>query len=158
VISSDDFVIRPATRADIPEILRQRRGMYMDMGHTDAAGLDAMVASCEPYMDRAMAEGAIHAWLAVTNEHRAAGGGIVTVSPRLSRPYFPECREASILNVYVYPEYRRRGIARRLMEVMITWCRDEGFPNVSLHASKDGRPLYESLGFEPTSELKLRLR
>jgi len=40
---------------------------------------------------------------------------------------------------------------------MIEWCRKEGFVNVQLHASDQGRPLYESLGFKPTSEMQLKL-
>ena len=30
------------------------------------------------------------------------------------------------------------------MDTMIDWCRREGFAAVYLHASKDGKPLYES--------------
>lgn len=155
---NSEITLRPATLGDVPEILQQRCGMYHDMGPTDAAGLAAMVESSEAYLRVALADGSIRAWLAMTSDCRAAGGGMVSITPRLSRPYFPQCREASILNVYVYPEFRRRGIARQLMQVMIEWCRAEGFPHVSLHASKDGRPLYESLGFEPSSELRLKLR
>jgi hypothetical protein len=40
---------------------------------------------------------------------------------------------------------------------IITWCRDEGSSRVSLHASHDGRRLYEALGFELTAEIRLRL-
>jgi len=152
------ITLRPASADDVAEILRQRCAMYQDMGPTDAAGLAAMVASSEAYLRRALADGSVRAWLAITAEGRAAGGGMVSITPRLSRPYFPQCRDASILNVYVYPQFRRRGIARRLMQTMIEWCRAEGFPHVSLHASQDGRPLYESLGFEPSSELRLKLR
>ena len=41
---------------------------------------------------------------------------------------------------------------------MIDWCRKEGFSAVSLHACDAGRPLYASLGFQPTNEMTLRLR
>jgi hypothetical protein len=41
---------------------------------------------------------------------------------------------------------------------MITWCKNEGLANVTLHASDDGRHLYETLGFEPTNEMRLKLR
>lgn len=44
------------------------------------------------------------------------------------------------------------------MQTMIDWCRHEGFTHVSLHASADGRSLYESLGFEPSNEMRLNLR
>jgi GNAT superfamily N-acetyltransferase len=69
-----------------------------------------------------------------------------------------ECRRVTILNVYTDPAYRRRGIARALMETMIDWCRRERFARVTLHASDDGRHLYESLGFEASNEMRLKLR
>jgi GNAT superfamily N-acetyltransferase len=62
-----------------------------------------------------------------------------------------------ILNMYVEREHRRRGIARALMEKMIAWCRENGFVSVGLHASDEGRPLYEQLGFEATNEMRLKL-
>ncbi len=43
------------------------------------------------------------------------------------------------------------------MEVMLGWCRDEGFRAVTLDASEDGRALYESLGFRPTPQMRLDL-
>ena len=44
------------------------------------------------------------------------------------------------------------------MQTMIDWCRREGFARVTLHASTDGRHLYESLGFEASNEMRLKLR
>jgi hypothetical protein len=44
------------------------------------------------------------------------------------------------------------------METVIAWCRSQGFVSVALHASRDGRPLYEALGFEPGNEMRLPLR
>ena len=149
--------IRPATPDDIPEILRQRRGMYEDMYYKDAVALDAMVAACEPYLRKAMAEGSFRGWLAML-EGCVGGGGAVVISPWPSHPYDLSCRRATSLNVYVYPEFRRRGIASGLMQTMIAWCRSEGFATVALHASQDGRLLYESLGFEPSNEMRLKLR
>jgi GNAT superfamily N-acetyltransferase len=149
--------IREATLSDIPEILRQRRGMYEDMDYQDTAALSAMAALTAGYLNKAMAEGSFRAWLASIDD-RIAGGGAIVISPWPAHPYDLECRRATILNVYTYREFRRRGIARTLMQAMINWCRREGFAQVTLHASKDGRPLYESLGFEASNEMKLKLR
>jgi len=44
------------------------------------------------------------------------------------------------------------------METIVEWCRGEGFGYVSLHASKDGRLLYETMGFQPTNEMRLYLK
>jgi ribosomal protein S18 acetylase RimI-like enzyme len=152
------FVIREATLTDIPEMLRQRRAMYQDMGQRDASLLDGMVRSSTSYLHEAMTSGSLRAWLAEIGAGEIAGGGVVILSPWLSRPHSSQCRQAFILNVYTYPQYRRQGVARRVMLTMIRWCRDQGFAYVSLHASPDGKALYESLGFEPTSEMRLKLR
>jgi ribosomal protein S18 acetylase RimI-like enzyme len=151
-----DVFIRPATPNDVPEILRQRRGMYQDMEYNDAAALSAMMSSCAPYLSTALTNGSLRSWLALGGE-RVVAGGAVLISPWPSHPYDKECRRATILNVYVDSEFRRQAIARRLMQTMIEWCRNEGFAFVYLHSSKEGRPLYEALGFEPTSEMRLKL-
>ena len=44
------------------------------------------------------------------------------------------------------------------METVVDWCRTEGFYTVSLHASHEGRSLYESMGFRDTNEMRLFLR
>ena len=59
--------------------------------------------------------------------------------------------------MYTDPAHRRRGLARRLMETMIAWARAEGHATLYLHASDEGRGLYESLGFAPTNEMRLVL-
>jgi len=155
--NSPTIIIRTATRGDIPAILRQRRAMYEDMDYTDSEKLAAMQSIASGYLKTALANGSFRAWLA-SSENNVVAGGAVVISPWPAHPYDLECRRATILNVYTDPQYRRRGIARQLMQTMIDWCKREGFANVSLHASKDGRHLYESLGFEPSNEMTLKLR
>jgi GNAT superfamily N-acetyltransferase len=150
------YAIREATPDDIPEILRQRRAMYEDMDYTDPEALSAMVSASGPYLFQAMSDGTFRAWLALLEE-RVVGGGAIVISPWPSHPYDPQCRRATILNMYTYRDHRRKGIARGLMQAMIDWCRREGLASVALHASQDGRPLYEALGFEPTNEMRLKL-
>jgi GNAT superfamily N-acetyltransferase len=55
------------------------------------------------------------------------------------------------------PQARRLGLARLLMETALEWCRNNGIRAVILHSSDDGRPLYQSLGFRPTNEMRLVL-
>jgi GNAT superfamily N-acetyltransferase len=154
---SPDVLIRQAMPDDVPELLRHRQGMYEDMGYNDAEALSAMISTCEPYLAAALANGTLHAWLACARE-KVVAGGLVLVTPWPSHPYDGQCRRATILNMYTDPSFRRQGIARRLMQSMIDWCRKEGFVHVTLHASDKGRPLYESLGFEATNEMRLDLR
>jgi GNAT superfamily N-acetyltransferase len=154
---SSDVLIRQATLDDIPALLRHRQGMYEDMGYNDSKAMSKMIETTKPYLATALANGTLHAWLARAGE-KVVAGGFVLVSPWPSHPYDGQCRRATILNMFTDPPFRRQGIARRLMQTMIEWCRKEGFVHVTLHASDKGRPLYESLGFEPTNEMRLDLK
>jgi GNAT superfamily N-acetyltransferase len=63
--------------------------------------------------------------------------------------------EALVVNVYTEPEWRRRGLAALVMRHLLDYTREHRIVRVLLHASKDGRALYESMGFVPTAEMRL---
>jgi len=157
----DNYTIRQATVTDAPIIVHHRRAMFTDMGladPNDPAGLDAMEATFAPYVTRALGDGSYRGWLAETDGGCVVAGGGLIVHEWPARPGNPsDPHRAYILNVYTEPDHRKRGLARRIVMTILAWCRAEGFWAVSLHASTYGRPLYESLGFEPTNDLRLKL-
>ena len=65
-----------------------------------------------------------------------------------------EGRHAIIINVFTEPQWRRRGLAALLMQHIIDWSRQKELDRLVLHASDEGRALYEKLGFALTSEMK----
>ncbi|HEX3319722.1 MAG TPA: GNAT family N-acetyltransferase [Terriglobales bacterium] len=149
--------IRPATLDDIRTILHHRRSMYEDMGKRDTRALDIMEVTSEKYFRSAIVDGSYRGFLAETSDRKVVAGGGIVISHWPAHPGGLHPRRAMILNMYTEKEFRRRGIARQLMLVMMDWVRREGFPKVGLHASDEGRPLYESLGFEVSNEMEIRL-
>jgi GNAT superfamily N-acetyltransferase len=152
----DGAVLRPATPADLETVLRHRRGMFEDMGHRDAAALDAMVEATRGPLSRWLADGVYRGWLVEKDGAVIAGGGVF-VTPALPHAADPHTRRATILNVYTERAHRRQGRGRALMEAMIGWCRAQGLAAVLLDASDDGRALYEAMGFRPTTQMRLVL-
>lgn len=149
--------LRTATLDDLETILAHRIAMFSEMGRDDPRELTRLERVSREYFESAIPADRFHAVLAEVEGRRIVGGGGVIVVPwpgsgMRRRPWRPW-----ILNIYVDPEFRRRGIARAIMENLICWCRLQGFDSVSLHASSYGRPLYERLGFKPTNEMKLEL-
>ncbi|MFI5278746.1 MAG: GNAT family N-acetyltransferase, partial [Ktedonobacterales bacterium] len=63
-------------------------------------------------------------------------------------------RRGYVSSVYTRLEYRRRGIARNLMERLIARAREMGMSRLILWASEMGRPLYLDLGFAPAHALE----
>jgi GNAT superfamily N-acetyltransferase len=153
-----EISIRPATVADIPMLIYHRRMMWWDMGRQNTAALAQMEVAAQIYFASAVPDGSYRGFLAVTNDDKIAGGGGVVVSPWPGSFDQELPRRAMILNMYVEKSHRRLGIARALMEEMIAWCRAERFAYVGLHASDEGRPLYEKLGFRATNEMRLELK
>jgi GNAT superfamily N-acetyltransferase len=151
-----DITIREAAPSESAIILHHRRSMFRDMGEGSTEELDRMVEVAGPWLAQALSDGSYRHWLALDPSGRVAGGGGVLLCPWPPGPGYPCTQRAVILNVYTEPEFRRRGIARRIMQTSLAWVKGQGFSAVNLHASKEGRPLYEKLGFEATNEMRLR--
>lgn len=143
-------------------LAHHRAGMFRDMGELPEELHDPLVKASTAYFARAIPEGSYVAWVA---QHRDAAGEIVggaglQLRELLPRPHAEQTRlmrgpQALILNVFTERSWRRRGVAEALMRELLAWCRDNGVESVVLHASNEGRPLYEKLGFTPTNEMRL---
>ena len=60
------------------------------------------------------------------------------------------CGETDMMNIAVHPEYRRRGIAQSLIEVLIRELKNRGSICLTLEVRASNEPavaLYEKLGF-----------
>ena len=150
-----DMRIREATSSDIPALLRHRRLMWWDMGRRDETALNVMEKAATEYFTQALPEGSYRGFLAIAPSGEVIGGGGIVISPWPGVIGQAHPRRAMILNLYVERQHRRQGVASALMKRMIAWCRQMGFCSVALHASEEGRPLYERLGFRPTNEMRL---
>ena len=73
----------------------------------------------------------------------------IEIMPTFSHP---TGKRAHLMNVYTKEEYRRQGIAREMVELLIEDAKKKGATEISLDATEAGRPLYESLGFSPSEE------
>src|SRR5713101_7872296 len=117
---------RVVTPADARLISSHRRAMFAAIGGFDDSTLDLMERSCEPWVARMIREGKYVG--RITSE-----GGLLVASAGLlildwaPHPLDPICEfRAYLLNVYVEPEYCRRGLARSLVEHCMTEARQRG--------------------------------
>ena len=68
----------------------------------------------------------------------------IEVMPTFSHP---TGNRAHLMNVYTNADYRRQGVARKLVQMLIDEAKVKGITEISLDATDLGRPLYEALGF-----------
>jgi GNAT superfamily N-acetyltransferase len=152
-----EFTIRKATSADAPEILRQRILMMTDMGMGTEESRSIIQEPTLHFLSRTLQDGIYHGWLAENEKGEpVAGGGILFVDWPPSAIDLKD-RRPYIINMYTDPAYRRRGLAQRILGHLLAYLQTEGYATARLNASKDGRPVYERLGFHESNEMVLPL-
>jgi len=163
---SHEFRIRPATPEDVAVIGWHRARMFQDMSLVPDELFESFRTKALDRLRTALASGAYFGWLVSDSkapEKIIAGAGVtIRVVPPFphrredGKITIAEGRQGIIVNVFTEPEWRRRGIAKLLMKEIIAWCREQNLDDLVLHASNDGRALYEQLGFVLTNEMRLR--
>lgn len=156
-MSTGPFTIRLGCVDDAALIVRHRHAMFSDMGYRDAAWLEEMAMAFLPWVQRKIETGEYLAWFAVAPDGSVAAGAGLWLQEWMPTRVGRDGLRGYIINVYTEAPYRRLGLARRLMEIILARCRQQGIAMAALAASDEGRPLYESLGFKATNDMRLDL-
>lgn len=138
---------KKATVADIDVLVKSRIEVLISANSlplgTDMSDIEKQSYD---YYATALRDGTHIAYL-VFDGHRLVGTGGVSFFRVMPTYHNPSGRKAYIMNMYTAPEYRRRGIAHRTLDMLIRDTHDNGITSISLEATAMGRPLYEIYGF-----------
>jgi GNAT superfamily N-acetyltransferase len=158
--ASDSVRIRRATAQDSDVIAWHRARMFQDMGAVSDDAFEILRAKARIRVEQWIHNGSYIGWLAAPAnkpEMIVAGAG-VQLHPILPRPRdvstIGEGQQGTIVNVFTEPQWRRRGIAGLLVQEIIIWSRKEQLDRFILHASDEGRSIYERLGFVVSNEMR----
>jgi ribosomal protein S18 acetylase RimI-like enzyme len=144
---------RRATPADGALIATHRQAMFAEMGRDSEASLEKMRHHFLSWVEGMIAAGKYVGWVVMDGDKPAASGGFFELEWP-PHPLDPEAEHRGyLLNFWVEPEYRRKGLARMLVREGLAETRRRGLRITSLHASAAGRRVYEKMGFEDTSEM-----
>jgi GNAT superfamily N-acetyltransferase len=156
--SSDRDVVtyRAVRAADLNLICRHRHEMFKASGRTDAIvqpSTDAFKEWLRPRLN----EGSYFGWIAIVDGIEVAGLGMMVIDwpPHPSHPL--QARRGYILNVFVEPDLRGRGIARGLMGIALEEAKRLNLQYLILHATAMAMPMYEKLGWGRTSEMSISI-
>jgi GNAT superfamily N-acetyltransferase len=162
---NDRVQVRLATPDDADVIAWHRARMFQDMGQLPPDLFEPLRSSARERLTVALGSGEYLGWLASAKESPdtvVAGAGVqlrqVLPHPRQDadgRVVVAGGRHAIVLNVFTEPHWRRQGLAELLMRRILEWARSERLDRLVLHASLEGRGLYDRLGFVPTNEMRL---
>ena len=156
-----EFAIRRAEISDAAIIASHRARMFRDMGQVSRTMFEALRADSEKWLTNGLRVGEYVGWLASATDAPdviIAGAGVQLrrVAPHPNgEGAIAEGRHAVVINVFTEPEWRRRGLGELLVRGTMAWAKAQRIDRLVLHASTDGRRLYERLGFAMTNEMRL---
>jgi GNAT superfamily N-acetyltransferase len=149
---STQIVIRPVRCDDFAVICAHRRLMFAEMG-TAAATLDLASEAYAAWLAPRLTDGRYFGFFA-EDQGAVIGGVGLRIMDFPPNPNHPATDQRGfVLDMYVQPEYRGRGIAADLMRRAEKEMQERGIVYATLQASEMGRPLYEKLGWGATSEM-----
>lgn len=138
------MIYKLADRADI-DLLVTKRLEFIEVKE-DNKNFSELKENCYNYFQKALQDDTCDIVLAEENGV-CIGTGIIFYYDSVPSSFNMTGKNAYITSMYVQPEFRRRGIAKTILEHLISRATKRGHKIIMLNASDMGKPLYEKLGF-----------
>ena len=127
--------VRELSESDIELVCRHREEMFRDAGRSEDV-LRVMTQHFRDWLRPRLRDRSYFGFLVCDNGQPIAGIGLMLIDwpPHPSHPTTD--RRGHLLNVYVEPEHRRRGLACKLMRLADAEFAKRGVRYASLHATE----------------------
>lgn len=142
-----NITYKQANLDDIELLVKSRIIVLREANHLDdSVDMSEVEAQSYDYYRKAISNGEHIAYLVFDSEKFIGCGGVsfFRVMPTYHNP---TGNKAYIMNIYTVPEYRRKGIAYKTLDLLIKSTKEKGINHITLEATAMGRPMYEKYGF-----------
>lgn len=129
---------------DIPIFIELRKRQLIDEGAEVACDITAPLRD---FYEKHLSDGTFVSWVAVVRDEIIATSGISFIE---KPPYYsnPSGRIGLLSSMYTATGYRRKGIAKKLLTLVVNEANERGCGMIHVNASDMGAYLYENFGFE----------
>ena len=142
-----EFTFRRADAGDAELLAEMRLEMRRERETVACALSEAEFLRCNvEFFRRHLADGDFISFICFDGDAAAACSGL---SLQVHPPTYgnPTGRSGYITNMFTRPKWRRRGLAKQLVDRLVEAAVKAGCAKIYLNASAMGRPLYEKYGF-----------
>ncbi|MDA4124277.1 MAG: GNAT family N-acetyltransferase [Thaumarchaeota archaeon] len=149
------FEIKLARSGDIDELVRQRRMMFADMKHGNDQERVIGDRAYRKWALEKMKKGLLRCYLVTDEKGEIAAGGAAWLREEQPGPGHGARLVPYLMSMYTEPKFRRKGLASLIVQEAVGWAQKNGYPGMTLHASKEGRKVYPRLGWKRGWEMYL---
>ena len=142
-----EIIYKKATLEDIDELTQTRIEVLRAANQLpDDTDMSEVKRQSFEYYQKALGDDSHIAYL-IYDGNRFVGAGGVSFFQVMPTYHNPSGNKAYIMNMYTVPEYRRKGIAYKTLDLLVNDVLNRGITSIALEATDMGRPLYEKYGF-----------
>lgn len=140
----DNIEFRKIRKDDIPYIVKMR---ILQLKEEDAEEVFDITDNLTDYYQTHIADETFIGWVAIYNGEVIGTSGMSFCK---KPPYYsnPTGKIGLLSSMYTTKKYRRQGVAKRLLQMVINEAKEYGCGTVYITASQQGSLLYENCGFK----------
>ena len=148
---------RFSTVQDLARIAELRLRMFDEIGTTNLLTDDFLQRTIHYYTGEYQKNKCIHVVCESDNSIIGCAGGLIRTDEFLSAS-FKQSDYGYLMDIFVSPEFRRKGIAKAMIETLLPWFETAGISTVNLDASRLSGDLYQKLGFTTSIQMAKKCR
>ncbi|MCL2408532.1 MAG: GNAT family N-acetyltransferase [Oscillospiraceae bacterium] len=150
--------IRKATIVDMDLLIKLRSDFLLsDVEGYSVQEVEVIREKNRSYFEKWIPSGNLLVFVAEDNDETCSTA-FLSIVERPPRNADTSNLVGTVYNVYTYPQYRRKGIATKVMAALLDEAKVLGVASVDLLATDDGKPLYEKLGFQIPNYTTMRIK
>jgi GNAT superfamily N-acetyltransferase len=148
----DKIKYHRATVNDVKILVDLRIKFALELsGEQPKESIDQLKLQTTDYFTEAINDNTCISFIA-KSEEQIAGIGSIALREQPGNFKNPSGKWAYIMNMYIVPAYRRKGICSAILDHLIKAALEMGFSAFELHATKEGESVYVLNGFKKHDE------
>ena len=152
------FKLSYAGQEDVGLLAEHRKKMWLDIHPEYEKEVRATEKRTRKWIEEQLSKGSLIGLVVRTADGEVVGSGCIWLREEQPRPTSMRLLVPYLMSMYTVKRFRRQGVASLIVKGALKWCREKNYDWVILHASKEGRSVYEGLGFEPSNEMRFKFQ
>ncbi|MCI5207668.1 MAG: GNAT family N-acetyltransferase [Candidatus Electrothrix sp. ATG2] len=149
--------LREASPKDIPALAEHHKKIFIEIWELKGDHLDPTRGKelAKAYAQKLASEleaGTCKAWVVEDKDDIVASGAMTLVN-LVPTPSNISTTAAYLHSIYTEKPHRRKKYAQRIVHSAVNYCKAKGITFAFLHASSQGEPVYQKIGFSPASDM-----
>lgn len=149
------FEVYRSDLRDLEVLVDHRLKMWKAIYPEKKDDIDRSESATREWIQDKVGEGSLIPFIARDKNGTVVGSGCILLKEDQPRPFSDKIYNPYLLSVYTEESFRKNGVATEILKEAVEWSKREGYDRMTLHASPNGKHLYESFGFTLSNEMRL---